>query len=102
MFFADVITESSGVAIGLAVTVLLAIVGGALWIQAGMSKVDAGLALLSEKVNARIDTLQVEMQTRLTAIEDKAGGRVTRAEMRAWIAELRALNPKLKIPDIPQ
>lgn len=87
--FAETITADTPIQIGLVVTVIGSFVGGALWIQKALTRFQHSL-----------DLFKLEVHNRLTALEDRTGGRVTRSEMRAWIHEFRALNPGMKIPDI--
>lgn len=87
--FAETITSETPIQIGLVVTVIGSFVGGALWIQKALTRFQHSL-----------DLFKLEVHNRLTALEDRTGGRMTRAEMRAWIHEFRALNPGIKIPDI--
>lgn len=85
---ADTITPETPIQIGMVVAAVGSFMGGALWIQRSMTRFQHALELF-----------KLEVQQRLASLEDKSGGKLTRAEFRAWIHELRASNPNLKIPD---
>lgn len=85
---ADTISPDTPIQIGLVVTAIGSFVGGALWIQKALTRFQHAL-----------DLFKLEVNQRLTSLEDRTGGRVTRGEFRAWIHEFRALNPTIKIPD---
>jgi len=71
------INEKTRIPLGIAVATITAFMGGAIWLNNSLNKIDARLAL----------------------IEGGTRDRFSGADMRIWVMQLRLDNPTLKIPE---
>jgi cell division protein FtsL len=72
------ISEKTRVPIGVAVTVAIAFIGGAIWINASLS----------------------DIKHELTDIKREMASRQSRDSLEIWIIKFRAENPNLKVPEL--
>jgi len=81
------LTKETLVPIGLAITVICAVMGAAMWLQA---------SLLG--ISSRLDTIQRELGT----VSGRVDGTWTRADMVQWVQLLRATNKEMSVPEVPR
>ncbi len=76
----NTITERTRIPLGIAVATITAFLGGAIWLNNSLNRIDA----------------------RLVLIENGTRDRFTGRDMKLWVLQLKFDNPTLKVPDVSQ
>lgn len=85
----SVISRETLVPIGVAISCIVPIALGAMWIRDGMK--DSEIAIKS---------LRDEMSSRFNVLESRTGDGWRVSDMERWVLRLERDNPTLKVPDV--
>lgn len=93
----QIIDAGTLIPIGVGVTVVASLVIAAWKLRGYWEDMTADMRHSNDKLSNSIQGLQVEV----SRLNERLGGNVTHHQMRVHLAELRAANPSVKVPEFP-